>query len=170
LGVRVDALINQRWQAGLSPFAGDCLITDDLVSVEDLRTLLAVILAELKDEYATQTLYTFDDWHQHDGYITERRATDWGSLTTLAQCAHALIASRQGDSYVHRSFYPEDLSFLLRYDVAEAYGDGAGFSGAFDLSANPPSIARILSLVPPTLRPRLRVEPSKGYFDRTYAG
>jgi hypothetical protein len=72
---------------------------------------------------------------------------------------------------VYRSFYPEDLSFLLRVDVAdEDCGDGTGFSGTFDLSAKPLKIARILSLVPLPLRSRLRVEPSKEYFDRTYAG
>ena len=163
--------MNQRWQAGLSPFDGDCLVTDDLVSVEDLRALLAVILPELEGEYGTQTLYTFDDWHQHDGYVTERRVTECGALTTVAQSLEALITSRQGDSYVHRSFYTEDCSFLLRYDVLdEECGDGTGFSGAFDLSASPPKIARILSIAPPPLRPRLRVEPSKGYFDRTYRG
>jgi hypothetical protein len=167
----MDALLNQRWQAGVSPFDGDCVITDDLVSVEELRALLAVILPELKGEYSAQTLYTFDDWHQHDGYITERRVTEWGSLTTHAQSADALIASRQGDSYVHRSFYPEDLSFLLRYDVLdEECGDGTGFSAAFDMSANPPKIARVLSLAPPILRSRLRVESSKRYYDTTYRG
>jgi hypothetical protein len=163
--------MNHRWQGGLSPFDGDCLVTDDLVSVEDLRALLALILHELEEEYAAQTLYTFDDWHQHDGYVTERRLTEWSSLATLGRRADALIASRQGDTYVHRSFYPEDGSFLLRYDVPdEDCGDGTGFSGAFDLSANPTRIAQMLPLVPPSLRSRLRVEPSKDYFDRTYAG
>jgi hypothetical protein len=163
--------MNQRWHAGLSPFDGDCLIIDELVSVEDLRALLAAILPEIERDYTAQTLYTFDDWHQHDGYVTERRVTEWSSLATLTQCADTLIASRQGDTYVHRSFYPEDLSFLLRYDVPDDdCGDGTGFSGAFDLSANPARITQTLSLAPSDLRSRLRVEPCKGYFDRTYAG
>jgi hypothetical protein len=163
--------MNQRWQAGLSPFDGDCLITGDLVSVEDLRALLAGILSTLERDYGAQTLYTFDDWHQHDGYVTERQMTAWKSLATLGQRADTLIASRQGDAYVHRSFYPEDFSFLLRYDIPdEDCGDGTGFSGALDLSAKPARIAETLSVLPSELRPRLRVESSKGYFDRTYSG
>jgi hypothetical protein len=167
----VDSLMNQLWQAGLSPFDGDCLITEEMISVEDLRALLAVLLPELKSGLATDTLYTFDDWHQHDGYITDRRVIDWSFLDSLSRSTDALIASRQGDSYVNRSFYPEKLSFLVRIDIPnEDCGNGTGFFGRFDLSAKPLKIARILSLVPLPLRSHLRVESSKGYFDRTYAG
>jgi hypothetical protein len=167
----VDALMNQRWQSGLSPFDGDCLVTDDLISAEELRQLVGVILPALERGSAAQTFYTFDDWHQHDGYVTERRVIAWAALAAVARSADGLIASRQGDTYVHRSFYPEDFAFLLRYDVSdEERGDAIGFSGTFDLSARPDTIARMASLVPAPLRSRLRVEPSKGYFDRTYAG
>jgi hypothetical protein len=163
--------MNQRWQSGLSPFDGDILFTDDPISVQDLQAILLVIVPELEVDYAAQNLYTFDDWHQHDGYVTERRPTEWSSLAAVAQSADALIASRQGDTDVHRSFYPEDLSFLLRYDVSdEESGDAVVFSGSFDLSANSTMIARLVALVPPALRSRLQVEPSKGYFDSTYAG
>jgi hypothetical protein len=122
----VDAFMNQRWQSGLSPFDGDCLVTDDLISVEELRQLLGVILPELERCFAAQTLYTFDDWHQHDGYVTERRVIEWGALAAVARNADALIASRRGDTYVHRSFYTEDYAFLLRYDVSdEESGDAS---------------------------------------------
>lgn len=167
----MDALLNQRWQSGLSPFDGDCFVTDDFLSVEELRQLLGVILPELERGYTAQTLYTFDDWHQHDGYVTERRVIEWAALAAVARSPDALIASRQGDTYVHRSFYPEGFAFLLRSDVSdEETGDASGFSGTFDLSARPDTIARTASLVPVPLRSRLRVESSKGYFDRTYAG
>jgi hypothetical protein len=167
----VDVLMNQRWQSGLSPFDGDCLVTDDLISVEELGQLLGMILPELERGCAARTLYTFDDWHQHDGYVTERRAMEWGELAAVARSADDLVASRQGDTYVHRSFYPEELTFLLRYDVSDEEGeDASGFSGTFDLSAQPDRIARMASLVPLPLRSRLRIEPTKVYFDRTYAG
>jgi hypothetical protein len=163
--------MNQRWQSGLSPFDGDCLVTDDLLSVEDLRSLLGVVVPELQSENAVKTLYTFDDWHQHDGYVTERRLTDWGTLAAATGTVDTLLASRQGDTYVHRSFYTEDLSFLLRYDVAdEECGDKTGFAGTFDLSASSTVVAKIAALVPPALRARMRVESSKGYFDKTYSG
>jgi hypothetical protein len=163
--------MNERWQGGFSPFDGDCLATDDVTTVEELRQILAVIVPELERRCVGQPLYTFDDWHQHDGYITERRAITRGELAAVAESADVLIASRQGDTYVHRSFYPEDLAFLLRYDVSdEDSGDASGFAGTFDLSARPDTIAGIASLIPVPLRSRLRVEPSKGYFDRTYAG
>jgi hypothetical protein len=167
----MDALLKQRWQAGLAPFDGDCLVTDGSISVDNLRTLLAYVLPELKRDVAGRTLNTFDDWHQHDGYVTDRQETEWSSLESLVRDNDVLIASRQGDDYVHLSFYPEDLSFLLRFDVLDKdCGEGSDLSGTFDLSANPPKIARILSLLPLTLRTGLRVELSKGYFDRTYAG
>ena len=163
--------MNQRWQSGLFPFDGDCLVTDDAVTVEELLEFLAVIVPELERECAGQALYSFDDWHQHDGYVTERRVINWGELAAVARSADVLIASRQGDTYVRRSFYPEDLSFLLRYDVPDKdCGDRSGFFGAFDLSAKTERIARTKTLVPAGLQSRLRVETSKAYFDRTYAG
>ena len=167
----MDALFNERWQACLSPFDGDCLFANDLISVEDLRVLLTVIIPELQRASGSQALYTVDDWHRHDGFITQRRLTDWTSLAGLSRSAEALIESDQGDDYVYRSFYPEDLSFLLRYDVVDQSEAGRpGFWGAFDVSAGSPTIARIFSLVPPALQPEFRIEASKGYFDRTYAG
>jgi hypothetical protein len=163
--------MSQRWQSGLSPFNGDCLRTDDQISVADLGALLTAIIPALQKDYASQGLYTFDDWHQHDGYVSDRRATEWSSLTAAAESQDALIASRQGDSYVHRSFYPEDFSFLLRYDVPDKEcGDKTGFSGTFDLSANSALIAKVLPLVPEKLRQRFQVEPSKQYFDKAYSG
>ena len=163
--------MNQRWQDGLSPFDGVCLITGEPLSVEELRELLGMVVSNLQSNYTGQLLYTFDDWHQHDGFVIERRPTNWPSFTAVFQSTQALIASRHGDSYVHRSFYPEDFSFLLRYDVPdEESGDGTGFSGAFDLSATSVVIETVLALVPAGLRARLRVESSKGYFDKTYSG
>jgi hypothetical protein len=163
--------MNKRWQRGLSPFDGDCIVSDDFLSVEDLRSLLAVVVPDLESRYAAQTLYAFDDWHQHDGYVTERRATDWGALAAVSGSDHALVASRQGDTYVHRSFYPEDCTFLLRYAVAdEDSRDRTGFAGTFDLSASSTEVARLAGLLPESLRQRVKIEPSRGYFDRTYAG
>ena len=167
----MDALLTERWRADLSPFAGDCLYTHDLVTVEGLRAVLAVTVPVLAAGRDTEPLYTFDDWHRHDGYVTERRVVDWGELKDLTRSADRLLRSRQGDTYVHRAYYPADLSFLLRYDVPdEESGDGCGFAGAFDLSADPPTTARVLALITPAWRSSLRIEPSKGYFDRTYAG
>ena len=121
--------------------------------------------------HAAQTLYTFDDWHQHDGYVTERRVMDWAALVAVARNADALIASRQGDTDVHRSFYPDDLSFLLRYDILDEDSvDATGFAGTFDFSARSSMIARFKALVPSRLRMRVRTEQSKAYFDRAYAG
>jgi hypothetical protein len=163
--------MNHRWQACLSPFNGDCLRANELLPVEDLRAFLAEVVRELKVHHPDQTIYAFDDWHQHDGYITNRQITAWSSLDSLGRSVAELIASRQGDCYVHRSFYSEDLSFLLRVDVPdEDCGDGTGLSGTFDLSANPQIIGRLRSLAPAILQPRLRIEPSKAYFDSTYAG
>ena len=163
--------MNQRWQSGLSPFDGDCLISDDVLSVEELRELLANVVPELESHYASLVLYTFDDWHQHDGFVTERCATAWADLAAVSVTRRCLIASRQDDTYVHRSFYPEDFAFLLRYDVPdEDSGDGSGFAGTFDLSASSTIIARLATFVPVGLRPRLRIEPSKSYFDKAYAG
>ena len=80
----MDERMIQRWRGGLSPFSGDCLRTDDLISVEELRALLSVIVLDLKNEYSDQPLYTFDDWHEHAERSTvahvELTAGQWYSL------------------------------------------------------------------------------------------
>jgi hypothetical protein len=69
----MDQVMNQCWQSGQPPFDGDCLLTPDGLSLEDLRRILLAVIAELERSFASKALYTFDDWHQHDGYVTERR-------------------------------------------------------------------------------------------------
>ena len=87
--------MNQRWQEGLSPFDGECLTTDEMIPVEDLRSLLAVLLPELKVDLVTDRIYTFDDWHQHDGYVTDRHLTEWSFLDSLARTTDALGRAQQ---------------------------------------------------------------------------
>ena len=71
---------------------------DDPISVPDLQAILAVIAPELEVTHTAQNLYTFDDWHQHDGYVTQRCPTEWGSLVAVSQSTDVLIASRHGDT------------------------------------------------------------------------
>ena len=167
----MDHVMNQRWQSGLPPFDGDCLVTRDIVTVEELRKVLSAVVQLLQMECIETALYAFDDWHQHDGYVTERREIEWKVLEAVTRSVEDLMMSRQGDDYVYRAFYPADLSFLLRYDISdEECGDGSGFSGVFDLSASRECIARAMSSIRPGILSKLRIESAKAYFDVTYSG
>lgn len=166
----MDEVMNQRWHQTLSPFDGDCLLTFEAVTVAQLQQLMSTLLTGLKTIYAKQTLYTFDDWHQHDGFVTERQVMDWMVLQAVCESEAAMIASRQGDTYVHRAFYPEDHGFLLRYDVSDDGIVGADFTGSMDLTASAAMITTMQALLPLDVRSLVRVETAKVYFDGKHAG
>ena len=167
----MDALLDERWRTAQPPFDGDCLVADGSLTVDELREILNVTVSVLRNRNAGLTLHSFDDWHQHDAFITERRPSDWADIERAGSSRDSLIAFRQGDTWVHRAFYPENLTFLLRFDIGdEPARDGSTFCGAFDLSADSETLHEVLGAISANLRSQLRITTAKSYFDTTYTG
>jgi hypothetical protein len=167
----MDAVLNHRWQTAQTPFSGNCLIGDGTLTVDELRELLLVVTSRLRMRGEGVELFSFDDWHHHDGFVTQRRVTEWTAIETACASRESLIGFRQGDTSVHRAFYPADFEFLLRFDVGDdEIGDGTGHCGSIDICADSETLDEIYSLVSPEMRSKLQVTEAKPYFDRTYAG
>ena len=125
----------------------------------------------LQDQKKDCTLFRFDDWHQHDGYVTKAHAAEWGSLDQILLNDQTLHHSRHGDAYVRWGYYPNDFTFLLRYDVLDPDEEPelSEPEGDCDLCANADIIISIRSQAEAFTK-RLEVTSAKAYFDRIYAG
>ena len=76
----MDAQLEQRWKDGKPPFDGSCLRLTDHVPLPTLRSLLRTIVDALQQRMKHRSLLRFDDWHEHDGYVTEALPVDWAAL------------------------------------------------------------------------------------------
>lgn len=129
-------------------------------------------MAILRQQYHATDLYTFHDWHEHDGIILPRQSTTWQALNELLATEQSLYEGRAGDTYVRQAYYPTDASFLFRIYVMDEDEEPEypGRWGNFDLSGAPRLLTGFSTEPPEILRPLLRRERSYDYFDRNYAG
>lgn len=167
----MDKQLEQRWKNGKPPFNGQCIRLIDHIQLPTLRILLHTIVDVLYRRTKHCTLFRFDDWHEHDGYVTEALPTDWSTLDQILMNDQKLHESRHGDMYVRWAYYPDNLSFLLRYDIldpdeevelSEPYGD-------CDLCADEDTIREIRSKAGNVVD-CLEICCAKEYFDEIYAG
>ncbi len=153
------------------PFNGHTLSPEGMMPIDKLRTLLVALIHGLQPLYCDQTLFSFDDWHQHDGYIAERQVTSWDELFAKTANTESFVASGASDTYVRRAFYPADHSFLLRYYIDyDDNGDGMLFYGDLDLTGHLDFIEKMRSLNPDLETGQWRIESAKHFFDTRYSG
>lgn len=167
----MDAQLEQRWKDGKPPFDGSCLRLTDHVSLPTLRPLLRIIVDALQQRMMHRRLLRFDDWHEHDGYVTEALPTDWAALDQILMNDESLHHSRHGDAYVRWAFYPDDLTFLLRYDVLDPDEEPelSEPMGDCDLCADAKTIGEIRAKAE-RFANCLEEVSAKEYFDEIYAG
>ena len=109
----MDEQLEQRWKTGKPPFDGQCIRLTDHLPLPILRSLLSTVVDVLRQTTPACSLFRFDDWHEHDGYVTESLPTEWETFDQILLNDQKLHYSRHGDAYVRWAYYPDDLSFLL---------------------------------------------------------
>ncbi len=170
----MDAQLEQRWKDGKPPFDGSCLRLTGHVPLPTLRSLLRTIVDILRQRMKHRRLLRIDDWHEHDGYVTKALPTDWAALDQVLMNEQSLHHSRHGDSYVRWAFYPDDLTFLLRYDVLDPDEEPelSEPMGDCDLCADANTIGEICGKADRlgNCLNCLEEVSAKEYFDKIYAG
>lgn len=172
LRVRTDPTVTpelqNRWQTARAPFNESVLLTTDLLPLSLLRTVTFNLVEKL---LTADALLAFEDWHEHDGYLTSAKQTARTRLTTMLSTDATLLNARSGEAYVHLGFLPLDHAWLLRIYVLEPDEDDQypGCWGEFSLSGSAAlcAAARQLAEVHTELVDVLLAKP---HFDRTYAG
>ena len=167
----MDAQLEQRWKTGKPPFDGQCIRLNDHVPLPILRSILLTIVETLQQRTKDGSLFRFDDWHEHDGYVTEALSIDWATLEQVLANDQKLHHSRHDDAYVRWAYYPDDLTFLLRYDVLDPDEEPelSEPKGDCDLCADADIIGEIRAKIE-RFADCLEVASAKEYFDGIYAG
>ena len=162
----MDETLERAWRSETCPFDGITLRVQDM-PVSSLAPLLTELVANLRLRFGEGQLWRVEDWHAHDGWVKDRRSSNWAQLAELCRSAEALIASAALDEHVALAFYTEPPAVLLRIEVEEYPEPGRERLGAFDLTL--PRSEQ--SHVDPLLGDRgCERSPAKSYFDATYAG
>ncbi|HQR08928.1 MAG TPA: hypothetical protein PLN21_19055 [Gemmatales bacterium] len=160
----MDKNLYDRMIRHQSPFDKRTLVNESIMSLENLRDALAKMLPVLEESVQGQLLFAFDDWLEHDGFISDRTETTWEHLASCTSGVGSLITNSPGDAYVRRAIYPGDCSFLFRYYVDDE--EGAEVYGDFDLTASPDLIAAVRKVLPVDGSVQWKVEAAREFFER----
>ena len=132
--------LQERLRESKAPFDGWCIHSGDDLTLSQLRQILAVTMPLLAPRYPK--IFSFYDWHEHDGFVLEAKPDSWDSLREQVSTERALFDSRDSDYAVYVAVYSPTFDWLLRYNVDDA--DESDYSTAtcdFDLSVSEESAA-----------------------------
>jgi hypothetical protein len=164
--------LEKRWKEGKKPFNGDVLSLEDFFVLPELLELLRTISAVLKRQYSDSTLFIFDDWHEHDGYLTTETESSWKNIGEILSSEKCLYESRSGDTFVRKAIYPDNKEFLFRYYIMDEGEDSEypGIWGDFDVCGPTALLSEIESWIVSEINQLIYKGPAKIYFDGGYAG
>ncbi|WP_133239336.1 hypothetical protein [Microvirga sp. KLBC 81] len=167
----MDTTLEALWRTGKKPFELT-LHADDLLPIKQLQEALSEIVGILKKIYSNQAMNYFDDWHEHDGYVTSSSPTTWEELERIISSEEILYAERNGDTYVNSAYYPASCDFLLRFEILDEDDDKnyPGKWGEFDITSSPAIIKLIQSHLTAPAVEKLTTSLATDYFQKRYAG
>jgi hypothetical protein len=162
--------LNERWLASRPPFDGTTVAIRNDPTPYDLLDMLRFVGESLRKRYPL--ILRFDDWHEHDGFITKAILTDWRTLESAWANLDDLIASRPGDDYVRIAIFPANFDWLLRYDLDP--GDSTAVENAWpycDFTASTMSeAAKVVDSIKALGLGHTVVTPAATFFNSCYAG
>jgi hypothetical protein len=165
--------LEKAWKASSKPFHNETIYSEDLVPIDTLQAFTSSIVRHIDIYYPGRSLFLFDDWHAHDGYIVPARPVSIGELAEHVATADSLYKWRQGDFEVYRSVYPDTFDFLLRVNVLDENDDPEqypGIWGSLSFTGYGFDLTEIHKLGLGVAALKLAQTGSKEYFKRIYAG
>ncbi|MBQ4838545.1 MULTISPECIES: hypothetical protein [Pseudoalteromonas] len=156
--------LEKRWKAGDKPFDGEILTSATDSSMETLLKVMKYFMDMVVDP--SEKIFLYDDWHEHDGFITNSKILSVDVLKSKINSSEALKASTHGDYEVRTAVYSESNNWLMRWCIDledDAYCD---FEFCISKSAN----CKPLELMHSINRDELNRTNAKDYFDRAYGG
>ena len=168
----MNTKLEKRLKEGKKPFDGNVISLEDLFVLPELLEFLQICLNVLQREYSDSKLFVFDDWHEHDGYLTTANEYSWKMMDEILSSEESLYESRSGDTFVRKAIFPENLGFLFRYYVMDEDEDSEypGIWGDFDICGPSALLDEIQAELNLKIELLLYSGPAKIYFDGAYAG
>lgn len=165
--------LERRWRAALAPFDGQTVAfaSEDLTPLPALRLALLAVASALRQRWAETVLFTQDDWHEHDGFLSAARPASWQDLSDALASDKALLTLSHGDFKVRRAFFPATYDLYLRvYVPAEYDNDYPERRGAFDLTCGAELAAELAGRAASASGLPIAECDAKAFFDRCYDG
>lgn len=114
----MDLELNRRWRERESPFKGVTLTHHRYVSVTTARNCILSMAHILRVDEQREGLYRLDDWHEHDGCLTEPLSLSWPQMVTELSSDQAIESICSDDSYVRLGYFRSQCDFYMRIHVA----------------------------------------------------
>lgn len=156
--------LEKRWKAGDKPFDGKVVTSSTDSSMETILKVMQIFLEEVVTP--SEEIFIFDDWHEHDGFITESKKISVENLASKIADSDALKASTNGEYEVRTSVYSTSNDWLMRWCIDledNAYCD-------FEFCCSKSFGSRALDLMYSINPSELNQSLAKEYFDRAYGG
>lgn len=161
--------LQRRWQTATAPFDGVVVATCDDSKLTVLQEMLLLAAGQLQGAFPD--VYVSDDWHEHDGFLTEPSPIGWEELLERFSSPLALYDSRHRDEEVRVAIFPGSCEWLLRYSIQDAESDYRDAFCDFDFTCSPASPAcGLASEINATWPGCTSVTPAKEFFDAACAG
>jgi hypothetical protein len=157
--------LQDRWQATLPPFDGKTIAVCDDLLPSDVLEMLQVITAWLQHRYST--VFQFDDWHEHGGFLTYPTNIDWRTASDCWRDVSSLKASSCDEVYVRTALYSPTYEWLLRFDVGSS--DDAWPYLDYTAAANSPAM-ELIDPVASRWPKHTSVSIAATHFQSRYAG
>ena len=133
-----------------------------------LRLAALAVTHLLQERFPSDDLLVLDDWHEHDGWVTQSTPLTWAELREQLGSFPSFLSFRCGDEYVAKAIYPRARQFCLRVYVDELATERGGF-GSLDVTV-PAALADEIARAFESCGLPPEVEDAKAFFDRGYAG
>lgn len=154
--------LEKRWKAGDKPFDGEIVTSATDSSKETILKVMSIFINVVVTP--SEKLFIFDDWHEHDGFITEAKEISLEDLKSKTADVNALKASTHGGYEVRTSVYSTSNDWLMRWCIDledDAYCD---FEFCSSKSFSNKGVNLMYAINPSELNRAL----AKEYFDNSY--
>ena len=159
-----------RWQSRLAPFDGKTITICDDPTPEEVLDVLRTMAGWLRQRYTT--ILQFDDWHEHDGFLTQPTAIDWETTAACWRDLPSWKAASSDDDHVRKAIYSPTCDWLLRCGLDST--DAASLDDAWpylDFTAAMDSTAmELINAIAERLPGYTSVSAAAIHFQSCYAG
>jgi len=146
-----------------SPFNGQMVNSCEDTSIENLKRVFNYFYENFHD--TDQIIYTFDCWHEHDGFITNKSEISWQELTKIFANENSLRSFSITDEEVRKTIFSKSHKWLFRWCLDEedhAYND---FEACFSNELTEHS-----SMLLKELKEGIAIQNTLEYFKSSYGG
>jgi len=163
--------LEKRLESKKKPFDSFTLYSvGDLLKIDILHLVLQEIANSLRTKYPKINFMI--DWFNHDGFVNNHKKKNWAYFDEKTENIEALFNKRDLSDDVYLSFFPENLDWLLRFNVDEE--DQTNLRTAYcDLTfsySDIPEIEEIIKSISLKYNKLFKIEESESYFKNIYGG